>query len=77
MNVVLAFNALCDLFADSIRWQVYQFILLDWRIWSRCNIEIRTQHCNFILNLVKEERSMFRKKYGILYFLDVIRVHHR
>lgn len=53
---------------------IYQHILFDFKIWSRGPFPIRIGHVQYISNLIKHDRSYFRKNFGVQFILDVIRI---
>ena len=56
--------------------QIHQSILFDFRIWSRSQFTVQIGHIQYLSTLIKSDRKYFRKKFGVQYFLDVIRAHY-
>jgi len=54
---------------------IYENLIFDFRIWNKAEYEIRIGHINYILILVKDDKKYFRKKYGIQFFLDIIKTY--
>ncbi|GAB1600529.1 neurobeachin-like protein 1 isoform X2 [Argonauta hians] len=55
---------------------LYQFILFDFRVWSRSDFPVRIGHIQYLATIIKDDRKLFRKKYGVQYILDVIRTYY-
>ncbi|RZF48161.1 hypothetical protein LSTR_LSTR009850 [Laodelphax striatellus] len=51
----------------------YQHILFNFSIWSKCPFHVKVGHIQYISTVIKDERKVFRKRYGIQFFLDTIR----
>ncbi|GAB6029770.1 Neurobeachin-like protein 1 [Chamberlinius hualienensis] len=51
----------------------YQYILFDFKIWSRSTFTVQIGHIQHLSTIIKDDRKYFRKKYGIRYLLDVMR----
>ena len=54
---------------------IYENLIFDFRIWNKADYEIRIGHINYILILIKDDKKYFRKKYGIQFFLDIIKTY--
>ncbi|XP_078407580.1 neurobeachin-like protein 1 isoform X1 [Cetorhinus maximus] len=54
--------------------QMYQHLLFDFRIWSRGDFPFRIGHIQYLSTIIKDNRKLFRKKYGVQFLLDVIRM---
>ena len=54
---------------------IYENLIFDFRIWNKADYEIRIGHIQYILTLVKDDKKYFRKKYGIQFFLDIIKTY--
>ncbi|GAB0094777.1 neurobeachin-like protein 1 [Sergentomyia squamirostris] len=52
-----------------------EFLLFNFKIWSRASFEIIIAHTQYLQTLVKTDRKYFRKKYGIQFILDTIRLY--
>ncbi|XP_078085110.1 neurobeachin-like protein 1 isoform X3 [Mustelus asterias] len=53
---------------------MYQHLLFDFRIWSRGDFPFRIGHIQYLSTIIKDNRKLFRKKYGVQFLLDVIRM---
>ncbi|XP_069790230.1 neurobeachin-like protein 1 isoform X2 [Narcine bancroftii] len=54
--------------------QMYQYLLFDFRIWSRGDFPFRIGHIQYLSTIIKDNRKLFRKKYGVQFLLDTIRM---
>lgn len=54
---------------------VYEHLVFDFRIWNKADYEIRIGHIQYISTIIKDDKKYFRKKYGIQFFLDVIKTY--
>ncbi|CAG0879486.1 unnamed protein product [Darwinula stevensoni] len=55
----------------------YQHILFDFRIWAHSQFPVRIGHIQSLCRIIHEDRSFFRRKFGVQFLLDVIRQHYR
>ncbi|XP_055494353.1 neurobeachin-like protein 1 isoform X8 [Leucoraja erinacea] len=54
--------------------QMYQYLLFDFRIWSHGDFPFRIGHIQYLSTIIKDNRKLFRKKYGVQFLLDMIRM---
>lgn len=54
---------------------IYDHIIFDFRIWNKAEYEIRIGHIQYISTIIKDDKKYFRKKYGIQFFLDIIKTY--
>ncbi|XP_072337816.1 neurobeachin-like protein 1 isoform X1 [Scyliorhinus torazame] len=54
--------------------QMYQHLLFDFRVWSHGDFPFRIGHIQYLSTIIKDNRKLFRKKYGVQFLLDVIRM---
>ena len=54
---------------------IYEHFIFDFRIWNKADYEIRIGHIQYISTIIKDDKKYFRKKYGIQFFLDVIKTY--
>lgn len=54
---------------------IYEHLIFDFRIWNKAEYEIRIGHVQYISTIIKDDKKYFRKKYGIQFFLDVIKTY--
>ena len=80
VNVLMAAQLFTEILTvtkqGKLLYQFYHSILLDFRIWSRSEFHMQIGHIQYISTLIMSDRKYFRKKFGIQYFLDVIRQHY-
>lgn len=55
---------------------IYQYILFNFSIWSRCEFAIRIGHIQYLSTLIKDNPTYFSTKFGTQFILDVIRTHY-
>ncbi|CAF1147923.1 unnamed protein product [Rotaria sordida] len=55
--------------------QLIQYILLDFSLWNKAKHDVRISHLQYIAAVIKDEKKYYRTKFGVQYFLDVIRQH--
>ena len=56
--------------------QIYHSILFDFRIWSKSEFHVQIGHIQYLSTLIKEDRKYFRRRFGVQFFLDVVRQHY-
>ncbi|XP_072473428.1 neurobeachin-like protein 1 isoform X1 [Notamacropus eugenii] len=56
--------------------QMYKFLLFDFRIWNRGDFPFRIGHIQYLSTIIKDSRRVFRKKYGVQFLLDTLRIHY-
>ncbi|XP_055956982.1 neurobeachin-like protein 1 [Patella vulgata] len=79
VHVLMAVQLLKDAFMQAnkqLLYHLYQYILFDFRIWSKSDFPVRIGHIQYLATIIKDERQYFRKKYGVQYILDVIRTYY-
>ena len=54
---------------------IYEHFIFDFRIWNKADYEIRIGHIQYISTIIKDDKKYFRKKYGIQFFLDIIKTY--
>ncbi|XP_075227690.1 neurobeachin-like protein 1 [Lycorma delicatula] len=55
---------------------IHQHIVFNFNIWSRCPFHVKVGHIQYISTVIKDERKIFRKRYGVQFLLDTIRRHY-
>lgn len=79
VHVLMAVQLLVETAATTntlLLHQLYQFVLFDFRVWSRSDFPVRIGHIQYLATIIKDDRKLFRKKYGVQYILDVIRTYY-
>eukprot|EP00073_Rattus_norvegicus_P038362 XP_008765397.1 PREDICTED: neurobeachin-like protein 1 isoform X1 [Rattus norvegicus] len=56
--------------------QMYQCLLFDFRIWNRGDFPFRIGHIQYLSTIIKDSRRVFRKKYGVQFLLDTLRIYY-
>ncbi|XP_057608689.1 neurobeachin-like protein 1 isoform X3 [Chionomys nivalis] len=56
--------------------QMYQYLLFDFCIWNRGDFPFRIGHIQYISTIIKDSRRIFRKKYGVQFLLDTLRIYY-
>ncbi|KAM5229140.1 neurobeachin-like protein 1 isoform 2-T2 [Ctenodactylus gundi] len=56
--------------------QMYQYLLFDFRIWNRGDFPFQIGHIQYLSTIIKDSRRVFRKKYGIQFLLDTLRIYY-
>ncbi|KAL5292423.1 NBEAL1 family protein [Megaselia abdita] len=54
----------------------YLEVVFNFAIWSRMQFQIVLGHVQYISTMIKGDRKYFRKKFGVQYFLDVLRMYY-
>lgn len=55
---------------------IFQYILFNFSIWSRCDFAIKIGHIQYLSTLIKEDPTYFRTRFGTEFILDVIRTYY-
>ena len=55
---------------------IFQYILFNFSIWSRCDFAIRIGHIQYLSTLIKDNPSFFTARFGTEFILDVIRTYY-
>ncbi|XP_052080874.1 neurobeachin-like protein 1 isoform X2 [Mytilus californianus] len=79
VHVLMSAQLLVDMAATTSRTllqHLYQYILFDFRIWSKSNFPIRIGHIQYLSTIIKDDKKYFRKKFGVQFILDVIRMYY-
>uniref|UniRef100_A0A670IMK9 Neurobeachin-like protein 2 n=1 Tax=Podarcis muralis TaxID=64176 RepID=A0A670IMK9_PODMU len=56
--------------------QMYQHLLFDFSIWNRGDFPFRIGHIQYLSTIIKDSRRLFRKKYGVQFLLDTLRIYY-
>nr|XP_020665996.1 neurobeachin-like protein 1 isoform X2 [Pogona vitticeps] len=56
--------------------QMYQHLLFDFSIWNRGDFPFRIGHIQYISTIIRDSRRLFRKKYGVQFLLDTLRIYY-
>ncbi|XP_077472025.1 neurobeachin-like protein 1 isoform X2 [Stigmatopora argus] len=53
--------------------QLHTHLLFNFNIWNKGDFPLRIGHIQYMTTIIKENRKLFRKKYGVRFLLDAIR----
>ena len=56
--------------------QIYKHLVFNFRIWSSCYFGVRVGHIQYLSTIIKDNSSLFKKSFGVQFFLDVIRMYY-
>ncbi|XP_026552542.1 neurobeachin-like protein 1 [Pseudonaja textilis] len=56
--------------------QMHQHLLFDFSIWNRGDFPFRIGHIQYLSTIIKDSRRLFRKKYGVQFLLDTLRIYY-
>ncbi|KAK2529592.1 Nbeal1 [Columba guinea] len=56
--------------------QMYQHLLFDFSIWNSGDFPFRIGHIQYLSTIIKDSRRVFRKKYGVQFLLDTLRIYY-
>ncbi|XP_076450797.1 neurobeachin-like protein 1 [Babylonia areolata] len=79
VNVLMAVQLLVEASqatSKTLTNHLYQYILFDFRVWSKSAFPVRIGHIQYLSTIIKDDKKLFRKKYGVQFFLDVIRAYY-
>ncbi|XP_074640856.1 neurobeachin-like protein 1 isoform X2 [Tubulanus polymorphus] len=79
VHVLMASQLLVEAVAHCnkpLLYSIYQYLLFDFRIWSRSEFPVKIGHIQYLSTIIKDDRKFFRKKYGVQFMLDIIRTHY-
>jgi hypothetical protein len=57
--------------------QLIQYILLDFNFWNKSKFQIRILHLQYILKVIADEKHFDQYKFGIQFFLDILKQHFK
>jgi hypothetical protein len=53
--------------------QLIQNILLDFSLWNKSTYHVRIIHLQYLFKIIKEDKKYDREKFGIQFFLDILK----
>uniref|UniRef100_A0AAY4EYE6 Neurobeachin-like protein 2 n=1 Tax=Denticeps clupeoides TaxID=299321 RepID=A0AAY4EYE6_9TELE len=56
--------------------QLHTHLLFNFSIWIQGDFTLRIGHIQYMSTVIKDSRKQFRKKYGVQFLLDTIRLHY-
>ncbi|KAH0621661.1 hypothetical protein JD844_023204 [Phrynosoma platyrhinos] len=80
VNVLMAVQLLIEQVSAAkntqLLQQMYQHLLFDFSIWNRGDFPFRIGHIQYISTIIRDSRRVFRKKYGVQFLLDTLRIYY-
>ncbi|XP_040297690.1 neurobeachin-like protein 1 isoform X2 [Bufo bufo] len=80
VNVLMAVQLLIEQVSvekdTALLQHMYQYLLFDFRIWNRGDFPFQIGHIQYLSTIIKDSRKLFRKKYGVQFLLDTIRIYY-
>ncbi|KAJ8252990.1 hypothetical protein GJAV_G00207940 [Gymnothorax javanicus] len=56
--------------------QLHSHLLFNFNIWNQGDFPLRIGHIQYMSTIIKDNRKQFRKKYGVQFLLDTIRLYY-
>ncbi|XP_054646367.1 neurobeachin-like protein 1 isoform X2 [Dunckerocampus dactyliophorus] len=56
--------------------QLHTHLLFNFNIWNKGDFPLRIGHILYMSTVIKDNRKQFRKKYGVRFILDIIRLYY-
>uniref|UniRef100_A0A8C4NXU4 Neurobeachin-like protein 2 n=1 Tax=Dicentrarchus labrax TaxID=13489 RepID=A0A8C4NXU4_DICLA len=56
--------------------QLHTHLLFNFNIWNKGDFPLRIGHIQYMSTVIKDNRKQFRKKYGVQFLLDTIRLYY-
>uniref|UniRef100_A0A2I4BEJ2 Neurobeachin-like protein 2 n=1 Tax=Austrofundulus limnaeus TaxID=52670 RepID=A0A2I4BEJ2_AUSLI len=56
--------------------QFHAHLLFNFNIWNKGDFPLRIGHIQYMSTIIKDNRKQFRKKYGVQFLLDAIRLYY-
>ncbi|XP_063733785.1 neurobeachin-like protein 1 isoform X2 [Eleginops maclovinus] len=56
--------------------QLHTHLLFNFNIWNKGDFPLRIGHIQYMSTVIKDNRKLFRKKYGVQFLLDTIRLYY-
>ncbi|XP_017521315.2 neurobeachin-like protein 2 isoform X8 [Manis javanica] len=80
MNVLMSAQLLMEQVAAEgsgpLLYLLYQHLVFNFNIWSLSTFAVRLGHIQYMSSIVREHRQKLRKKYGVQFVLDALRIHY-
>lgn len=61
----------------SLTAQLIEHVLLDFALWKKSNHYVRLLHLQYTFKTLREEKKFDRDKFGLQFFLDVLKQHFK
>ncbi|XP_072228514.1 neurobeachin-like protein 1 isoform X2 [Leuresthes tenuis] len=56
--------------------QLHTHVLFNFNIWNKGDFPLRIGHIQYMSTVIKDNRKQFRKKYGVQFLLDTLRLYY-
>uniref|UniRef100_A0A665U0G1 Neurobeachin-like protein 2 n=1 Tax=Echeneis naucrates TaxID=173247 RepID=A0A665U0G1_ECHNA len=56
--------------------QLHTHLLFNFNIWNKGDFPLRIGHIQYMSTVIKDNRKQFRKKYGVQFLLDTVRLYY-
>ncbi|KAM4537797.1 neurobeachin-like protein 1 isoform 2-T2 [Fundulus diaphanus] len=56
--------------------QIHTHLLFNFNIWNKGDFPLRIGHIQYMSTVIKDDRKQFRKKYGVQFLLDTMRLYY-
>ncbi|RVE75339.1 hypothetical protein OJAV_G00015710 [Oryzias javanicus] len=56
--------------------QLHAHLLFNFNIWSKGDFPLRIGHIQYMSTVIKDDRKQFRRKYGVQFLLDTVRLYY-
>ncbi|KAM6945740.1 LOW QUALITY PROTEIN: neurobeachin-like protein 1 [Aplochiton taeniatus] len=80
VSVLVAFQLLLEQVTSEknqpLLLQLHTHLLFNFSIWNQGDFPLRIGHIQYMSTVIKENRKLFRKKYGVQFLLDTIRLYY-
>ncbi|XP_037705448.1 neurobeachin-like protein 2 isoform X3 [Choloepus didactylus] len=80
MNVLMSAQLLMDQVSaeggGTLLYLLYQHLLFSFPLWTLSDFAVRLGHIQYMSSIVREHRQKLRKKYGVQFILDSLRIHY-
>uniref|UniRef100_A0A7N6A220 Neurobeachin-like protein 2 n=1 Tax=Anabas testudineus TaxID=64144 RepID=A0A7N6A220_ANATE len=80
VNVLVAVQLLIEQVTyeknQALLQQLHTHLLFNFNIWNKGDFPLRIGHIQYLSTVIKDNRKQFRKKYGVQFLLDTIRLYY-
>ncbi|XP_049608212.1 neurobeachin-like protein 1 isoform X1 [Syngnathus scovelli] len=80
VNVLVAMQLLIEQVTyeknQGLLQQLHTHLLFNFNIWNKGDFPLRIGHIQYLTTVIKDNRKQFRKKYGVRFLLDIIRLYY-
>jgi len=57
--------------------QIIEYIFLNFNLWNKSTYHVRIIHLQDLLKLIKDDKKFDREKFGVQFFLDILKQHFK